>query len=806
MTEGLFKGLRVLELGDFEAAAYCGKLFADLGADVVKVEPPGGAPSRTQGAMLDAGGLRQSGLFAWLNTNKQSVCLAPDEAERLRAMAAQADVLIDGRMDAKVAAWRADLAAAHPDLTIVSLSWFGDDGPYAGYAATDATVRALAGVVWPTGEPHAPPEPLSDHQAGIVGGLNAFTAAVAARMSARTGRRFEISLLEANLSISEFYFAMSWSNDAAERRYGLNRFRPTFPMGVYRCREGWIGVTISTLDQWRGFCDLLDLQAEAEDPALGLALNRFERAGELEARYAPLFLRKTADEWYALALEMRLPFAIAPDMPTLQRTPVHRARGAFAPVTFGEASFEAPVIPQRLMRPKQPSNGPAPLAGTGALNWGTAPAPRPVPPTASRARPLDGVRIVDLTMGWAGPLATRQLADLGAEILKVESCGYTDWWRGSDPREEAVKSGQFEMSLIFNAVNRNKKGVTLDLTHPEGAALLKRLVTGADAVIENYSAGVLPKLGLDYASLCAANPSLVMVSMSAFGTESAWREARAYGSTLEHGSGLPGVTGGADAPPTMNHLALGDPVGGLNAAAALIAALYHRARTGEGQYVDLSQVECLFPLVAPWLIEHELTGEVRKWGEEHPRFSPHGCFPCLGDEEWILIAVTTALAWRQLCGLIGQPSWADDRHLASADGRRARSREIAAAIGAWTAGRDADEAMAELQARGVAAGVVRRPSRLFSDPHLAARGAWEWIDRPWIGAHPQVLASFREDGVAYPVVHPSPLLGEFNEAVLGGVLGLDGAALADLERAGVIGREPKPSTRTSLRQAAGPSR
>ena len=805
--EGALARLRVLEIGEFEAAAYCGKLFADLGAEVIKVERPGGDPARLAEPLVEVGeGRRESAFFAWLNTNKQSVSASgPDEDRWLHALAAACDVVIDGRDQAAAVQWREELIQRRPATTLVSLSWFGENGPYRDFKATDATVRALSGVVWPAGAPGEPPLLLNDHQASVVGGLNAFTAALAAQLSPRRGRAFEVSLLEAQLALSEFYAVIAQMANEFEVRVSRNRFRPTFPMGVYPTREGWIGLTVASLDQWRGFCDLMELPEDRSNPDFDPAMGRFASADALEAKYAPRLLEKTAAEWFSMAFEMRLPFAIVPTMAELSKQSVHRQRGAFAEVKIGDASFEAPALPQRLTVPAQPANGIAPLAGQHTARWRT-PLPRAAddqPVAASdHTRPLNGIRIVDLTMGWAGPLATRQMADLGAEIIKVESCGYADWWRTADSRPDAVRERQFEKSAIFNSVNRNKKGITLDLTRKEGADLLLRLVATADAVIENYSHGVLPKLGLSFPQLRAVNSSLVMVSMPAFGGETEWADARAYGSTLEHASGIPMLAGAPDDPPTMTHLALGDPIGGLNAAAALLAALFHRAKSGEGQHVDLSQVQCLFPLVAPWAIEQAVTGSVVRWGARHPRFSPHGAFRCYGEDEWIVLAVTNADEWQRLCGVLGRKHLAQDDSTASIEGRRAIEPSVHQAITAWCSTRTPDEAMQTLQAAGVPSGAVRRPGELQADPHLQARGAWAWVERPWIGLHSQTLAAFREDGAPYPVLHPSPLLGEFNASVLSEVLGLSDAEIADLAASGIIGWEVRPTTRTNLRAPA----
>ena len=315
-------------------------------------------------------------------------------------------------------------------------------------------------------------------------------------------------------------------------------------------------------------------------------------------------------------------------------------------------------------------------------------APRQVAaPAATKARPLEGLRIIDLSMGWAGPVCTRNLADLGADVIKIEACGYPDWWRGVDNRVETVTQRLYEKSSRFNIMNRGKRAITLDLTVPDGVALAKALVKDADAVIENYSAEVLRKFGLDYAELAKVNPSLVMVSMAAFGGSGPWRETRAYGSTLEQGSGLPSVGGRADDPPMMNHLAYGDAVGGLNACSAMLVALLHRRETGEGQFIDLSQVQCMLPFTAAWAIEQSAarqsgSGKVApRAGNRHPSFVPHGVFPSAGSDKWVSIAVTDDAMWPALARLIGL----DDPALATAAGRRAQEDRIEAAIAAWTA-------------------------------------------------------------------------------------------------------------------------
>jgi crotonobetainyl-CoA:carnitine CoA-transferase CaiB-like acyl-CoA transferase len=594
----------------------------------------------------------------------------------------------------------------------------------------------------------------------------------------------------------------SVTNPEVEHRHGVNRFAPTSPLGVYRCREGWIGVTIVTPAQFRSFCDMIGSPELGHDPRFVVGFDRLRHTDALEAIFAPRLLERSAEEWFAEALARRLPLAIVPDMAMLLRNPVHRARDAFGMVRLGQARFEGPTLPQRLTRTPPLAGGTAPFAGEHA-------APPPRSPRLSTAAqpgtlPLAGLRVVDLSMGWAGPLCTRQLADLGAEVIKVEAIQYPDWWRGVDPRPAFFAERRYEQDMRFAVLNRNKLGITLDLASAEGAALLRQLVRQADAVVENYAREVLPKLGLDYPVLARERPDLVMVSMPAFGAEGPWRDARAYGSTLEHASGLPSVSGEPDWPPTTNHIAHGDPIGGLNAAAAALAALLHRQRTGEGQHIDLAQVECMFPLAAPWILAQSTTGSPGpRWGNRHPGQVPHGCFPCAG-EGWVAVAVADDAAWARLCGVIGREDLAADPALATAAGRRGREADLAAAIAAWTRGREAGAAMLGLQAAGIAAGALPWPSALKRDPHLAARGFWQVTERPHLGPHEQPSAPFREAGRGpYPVRRAAPTLGQDNAAVLGGLLGLSPAELARLAEAGVIGTEAIPVAERRARAPAG---
>jgi crotonobetainyl-CoA:carnitine CoA-transferase CaiB-like acyl-CoA transferase len=388
----------------------------------------------------------------------------------------------------------------------------------------------------------------------------------------------------------------------------------------------------------------------------------------------------------------------------------------------------------------------------------------PVPEEAGGA-PLAGLRVVDFSMGWAGPLCTRMLGDFGADVIKIESDTHYDWWRGWEP-PGASDPPQYELPMPFNVMNRNKRGICLDLTTPEGVAAAKALVAEADVVVENYAPGVMQKLGLGPEVLQAVRPGLVMVSMGAFGARGPWSFFRAYGSTVEHASGMPHLNGQSDWPPCLQHTAYGDPVAGIYGAIAALSALHGRDSVGGG-WLDLAQVECLFQLGADAIVAAQVDGDPLRLGNRSAYAAPR-CVVASGDpERFIAVATTNDAQWRSLCELLQRPDWLEDPALATPGGRNTRGAELEAAIAAWAGSRSAAAAAEELQAAGVPAAPVTGGAQLIGEPQLAAAGAWTRIERRHVGLHLMAAPPVRVDGRRPRVLRPAPLLGEHTAEVLG---------------------------------------
>ncbi len=424
--------------------------------------------------------------------------------------------------------------------------------------------------------------------------------------------------------------------------------------------------------------------------------------------------------------------------------------------------------------------------------------------------PLHGVRIVDLTMVWAGPYATRLLADAGADVIKVEGVTRPDSIRTSGAAALGNADRAFDRVAYFNEYGRNKRGLALDLSRPEGREALLRLVRVSDALIENFRTGVLEGWGLGAKRLQAERPDLIVVSMPGFAIHGSERNLAGYGPTIEQLGGLIQLTGYADGGPQKSGISYGDPLAGTLAAGALIAALLRRQRTGRGAVVEVSQRDNMLGMIGEAVLDYSMNRRLQpRRGNRHRWLAPHGCYPSLplppeqarplgrpglqtgaAADRWVAIAVATDAQWRALCGVIGRPELAADGRYARALDRYERQDELDQIIAAWTCARGDDEAMFALQAAGVPAAAVRTPLALTRDPHLAARGFYREVEHPVAGRHRVAGPLWNVVAPRPEIERPAPTFGQHRFEVLGDLVGIDAVALAELERDGIIGAEP----------------
>ena len=398
---------------------------------------------------------------------------------------------------------------------------------------------------------------------------------------------------------------------------------------------------------------------------------------------------------------------------------------------------------------------------------------------------LKGIRVADFSWVWAGPLATLLLSFMGAEIIKIESRKRVDQMRqGSITTGDSFSD--FNASPIFNNANLNKKGVTLDLSRPEGVTLAKRIVAVSDLTLENMRPGVMDKLGLGYKDLAKVKPDIIMLSASGFGSSGPYREYAGYAPIFAAFGGLAYLTGYGDGEPnTMSGVM--DLRVGTASAFALLAALIHRQKTGEGQYIDLSSSECVSALVGAELMEYTMnkTSPFR-CGNQDAIMAPHNCYRCKGRDKWISIAVATDEEWKALCGVMGNPAWTRDEAFSSAHSRWKNRVPLDKHISEWTINYAHNEAMTMLQAAGVAAMPSFSAKDILLDPHVKARGLVREIEHPVLGKKVVINPAWKLSETPASIRKASPLLGEHNEEVFGGLLGMSKEEIKKLEDEQII--------------------
>ena len=415
--------------------------------------------------------------------------------------------------------------------------------------------------------------------------------------------------------------------------------------------------------------------------------------------------------------------------------------------------------------------------------------------------PLHDIRIIDISMWFAGPMATRLFADMGAEVIKIESIQHIDPWRGPAKRDPNMSwrfpvkietDRPYNCSPGFNLQNRNKLGITLDLSEPKGKAIFKKLVGIGDIVVENYTPRVMKKLGLDYDVLRQVNPEIILMSMPGLGRTGPDKDYLAFGQTIDCMSGMAYRTGYmGEEPMLQSGLSYGDPLSGMNAAFACLAALHHRRQTGEGIHIELSQVEGLIAFNADAILDYTMNGVIQdRIGNRHPTMAPHGCYRCKGEDRWITIAIPSEATWNRFCQTIGKDSWLVDERFLDMPSRYRNQDELNQLIEEWTLQRDHYQIMYLLQQADIPSGPVLDAKELVADPHLNDRGFFETITHPEAGTHPYVGMYAKMSKTPGSIRKPAPCLGEHNRYVYEKLLGLPQEEIDQLEEEGIIGTEP----------------
>ncbi len=402
--------------------------------------------------------------------------------------------------------------------------------------------------------------------------------------------------------------------------------------------------------------------------------------------------------------------------------------------------------------------------------------------------PLAGVRVADLGTVWAGAYVTKLLADMGAEVIKVEAPINFDLIRGLN-----IDAGgeYYDTSPYFNTYNRNKHGVGLDVGQPDGLAVFKRLVQVSDVVVENFRTDVSEKLSFHYNALRQANPSIIMLSMQAYGRSGPHRNYAGYGPMSEYGAGLTSMSGYVGGEPQKVGISYGDPLAGVVAAGAIVGALLYRRRTGKGQHIELAQRENVLGLIGEAVLDWSMNHRLRKpQGNRHDVFAPHGCYRCAGDDQWLTLAVTSEEEWRRLCGVMGKPELADDPRFTDAAARKRNEDALDAVVEHWTSAINREDAFQLLAEARIPAGKVLDPLDLLKDEHLKARGFYQPMTHPAAGTWPMDGPVWRMSKTPGKFWRAAPRFGENNDYVLKELLGLTDGEIAALEERQAVARKP----------------
>jgi crotonobetainyl-CoA:carnitine CoA-transferase CaiB-like acyl-CoA transferase len=762
----VLEGVRVLDRSTGIAGPYCTKLLADAGADVVKVERDAGDPLREHGT---------GALFEFLNTSKRSVT---DDAGLL----ARVDLVVCDEPPADE-----EVRQAPPDLVVVTITPFGRRGPWVGRPWTEFTLQAACGSIGNRGLPERPPLAaggrIGEWVAGTYAALGALAGLREARRSGR-GEDVDVAVLDCMALTMTTYpsvFAsfMGWPPLAGTgRTIQLPSVEPS--------SDGCVVFTANSAQQFQDFLVLMERPDLLEDAELAQVGKRFARRAEFLRDVRAHTSTRTSAALLEEAAAFRIPAAPVLDAPGVLAFEHFAERGVFVPTPSGR--FAQPRVPYRIegFAPRPFAPAPARGADDGAVEW-AGPAREHTAPDDAWRLPLHGVKVVDLTAWWAGPSATHVLAALGADVVKIESVARPDQMRLAGTRHPPTDAW-WEWGPIFHGANLSKRGVTLDLGSPDGLALLRRLVDTADVLIENFTPRVMDQFGLDFDSLRASNPRLVMVRMPAFGLDGPWRDRTGFAQTMEAVSSMVWRTGFEDDLPTLV-LGACDPLAGAHTAFATLLALDARARTGAGMLVESVMVESALNVAAEAIVEYGAGGPaLGRQGNRGPDAAPQGVYPACADDSWVAVAVETDAQWEALVQALGSPPWAADAEMCTAEGRRARHDLIDKHVGAWTAVRPAEDAVASLSAAGVPAEVVIAARDVVHNAQLRDRGLFETEDHPVTGPHPVPTLPFHFTRVAGWLRAASPTLGQHNDEVLGEV-GVDAEARDALRARHVIGEQ-----------------
>jgi crotonobetainyl-CoA:carnitine CoA-transferase CaiB-like acyl-CoA transferase len=795
-SPGALSGLRVVDLTS-RMGSYCGLLLANLGAEVILVEPPDGDPMRRQGPFKNDVPHPEGSLsFAAYHSNKRGIVLELQSVtgrETLRDLIRVADVLVEDRpLDylERLGLGYTSLQSLNPALIVTSISGFGLSGPYHAFKAPNIVAFAMGGLMNLCGHPGRPPLVGPCDVAYHLGSVHAaFGTLVGLYNRSMTGQGDHVEVSLQDVLVADPFLRVitrySVTGEILERN---GHSQSTTVAETYKCKDGYARIFCNQPDHWKRLVEWLGNPPELMDPKFANVQNRHPLRPVIdrmiEARTVTSDTKTFFEEFQSqrlAAAPINSPSAFLEDPQTKHRQYLVEVDHSY----LGRHRF--PGDPYKFSAsPTRVERG-APLLGehqqSVASEWSQSSrwsdqARRSAGPMNSF--PFAGVRVLSFPTGIVGPALGSLLAEHGAEVITVEA-GRT--------LRSPQRAQRFQIATDLES-HRNKKRVAINMKHPEGLALAKQLIAKSDVVAENFSARVMASWGLDYPRMKEIRDDIIMASLQAFGQTGPRRDFVSFGPILMAFAGMTYLWRDPEIerPGAACQTAFPDYVAPSYGALAILAALHYRARTGKGQYIDISQAETAASMLGPAYLEWLINGrEPQPQGNFCSIAAPHGCYRCKGDDRWCVISVETQQEWMGFCELVGHPEWATDPRFIDLSERIAHRQELDALVESWTARHTPHQVMLVLQRDGIAAGVVQTAEDLYRDPHLRERGFARDVFYKEIGWVTRAGPSIRlTKGDAFSRDEFAHSAGEDNEAVFGELLGLSGAQIKELTEREVL--------------------
>lgn len=790
--------LRVTEVSQGLMASHCGRLFADMGADVRRVDASEGSSLRSEPPLAAAAGNTagdepESLLATYLADGKHTLSIdsaSDDFHERLDEILRESDVLIEDSWPGSLFAGEfapEALRVRHPALIVISLSPFGRTGPFRNWKGGELCAESFGGLAYVTGLPDRPPLKLAGNVyefATAVQGFNGGMAALRTRRLDGAGRVVDVSAAESVASMQEWlglYNSLGLVQGRSETAVPFY-----YPHVPFPCADGYFNVGMAYSNTQAAMATFVGDVGLGEDPRFATVMSCFLNHHEMAERIRAGIKDRKRDELFDLATSLGMVCGPLSTPDEVAEIPQLEARDFWRFVALPDGrSMKVPGSPLRLRT--------HPRVREREDVGGAREEPRPSSPREGGRRPLEGLRVIDFTVAWAGPMLTRVLAEMGAEVIRVGSTSHP--WRGlematwpeNDPGDDPWNRQPYYIDKFAG-----KREVALDVTKPRGRELLEELLSISDIFVENHSPRALSKMGLRYEQLAEKFPQLIMASVSGFGQEGPWGPRQSTGDVIEGLAGLSSCTGYPGGEPERAGNTVIDAMAGVVGAAAVLAAIEYRAEHGHGAYLDQSMLEAAvasFP--EPVLASSAGAVIPVRAGNAHASRTPHGIYPCRGDDQWIAIDVDSERAWSSLARALARENWMTDSRFETADLRAAHRDELDAELSEATSSSDKNELEVRLQQAGVAAAALLDLRELVMNPHLRERGMIQKVCDPatgwrtWLRIFPGQI-----EGFDLSIPRPAPMLGEHNEEVLGELLGISAQELEALERDQIIGQRP----------------